>query len=161
MAQTVQNGIQIGNKAPDFTLPDQNGTPTHLADFIGKSAIVLYFYPKDNSAGCTLEACTFRDSYEAFQQAGATVVGVSIDSTESHQGFAQKHRLPFILLSDQGSTVHKLYGISNFLGVIRGRETFVIDKDGIIRHRFASQVNMTRHVTDALRVLQSLPQAHP
>ena len=159
MTLTVQSGVQVGEKAPDFMLPDQHGKPIRLADFAGKTAVVLYFYPKDNTAGCTLEACTFRDSYEAFQQAGATVIGVSVDSPESHQGFAEKHRLPFILLSDQNGQVHKLYEITNFLGIIRGRETFVIDKDGIIRHRFASAVNMTKHVSEALRVLQALPQA--
>lgn len=158
MTKTLPSGVQVGNKAPDFTLPDQLGKHVRLADFVGKTAVVLYFYPKDNTAGCTLEACTFRDSYEAFQQAGATVIGVSVDSTESHQRFAQKYRLPFILLSDQDGQIHKLYGITNFLGVIRGRETFVIDKDGIIRHRFASAVNMTKHVTESLEVLQSLSQ---
>jgi len=158
----MANKVQIGDKAPDFTLPDQEGNAVRLADFITKNAVVLYFYPKDNSTGCTVEACTFRDSYKAFQEAGATVIGVSTDSVESHKEFAQKFQLPFVLLSDRDRKVHQLYGISNVLGIIPSRETFVIDRAGIVRHRFVSQINMVRHATEALQVLQTLSkkQAH-
>src|SRR5579859_6674973 len=115
MKQNAYSGTRVGDLAPDFTLPDQNGNRVHLSDVVAKNAVVLYFYPKDDSAGCTVEACTFRDSYEAFQQAGATVIGVSADSVKSHESFAQKLHLPFLLLSDHDRIVHQLYGVSNFL----------------------------------------------
>src|SRR5512143_3074557 len=97
--------LQVGDQAPDFTLPDQNNHPVHFGEVLGTNTIVLYFYPKDYSAGCTAEACAFRDSYEVFKEAGATVIGVSSDSVQSHQGFAQKHHLPFTLLSDEQNVV--------------------------------------------------------
>jgi peroxiredoxin Q/BCP len=153
MTQLKQGDIRVGEPAPDFTLNDQNGAPVHFADLLGKTAIVLYFYPKDNTAGCTAEACAFRDSYESFQEMGAIVVGVSADSAESHQAFASQHRLPFILLSDPDSAVHKLYGVGKKLGFITSRITFVIDKQGIVRQHFSSQLNVTRHVTEALQTL--------
>lgn len=153
MTQIKQGNIQVGEVAPDFTLNDQNGKPVHFTDLFGKTAIVLYFYPKDNTAGCTAEACAFRDSYEAFQEMGAIVVGVSADSAESHQAFASQHRLPFILLSDPDSAVHKLYGVGKKLGFITSRETFVIDKQGMVRQHFVSQLNATKHVTEALQTL--------
>jgi peroxiredoxin Q/BCP len=153
MTQIKKGNIQVDEAAPDFTLNDQNGKPVHFTDLLGKTAIVLYFYPKDNSAGCTAEACAFRDSYEAFQEAGATVVGVSADSAESHQAFASRHNLPFILLSDPDSAVHKLYGVGKKLGFITSRETFVIDRQGIVRQHFVSQLNATKHVTEALQTL--------
>jgi peroxiredoxin Q/BCP len=151
--------LQVGTAAPNFALNDQHGKTVRLSDFIGKSAVVLYFYPRDNSAGCTAEACAFRDSYEAFTAAGATVIGVSGDSAESHQGFAENHRLPFVLLSDPDRRVHQLYGVNKIMGVLLSRETFVIDKQGIVRHHFVSQINMTKHVTEALEVIQSLATA--
>src|SRR6266566_203153 len=94
--------VQVGKPAPDFTLPALTGQPVSLASFIGKKNIVLYFYPKDNTPGCTSEACAFRDSYEVFQDAGAEVIGISSDSEESHHKFATRHHLPFMLLSDKG-----------------------------------------------------------
>ena len=160
MVQAVHKSVQVGDKAPDFTLPDQNGNLTRLKDVLTKNAVVLYFYPKDNTKGCTLEACTFRDSYEAFLDSGAIVIGVSADSVETHTAFAEKYKLPFVLLSDRDRTVHRLYGISNLLGIIPSRETFVIDEAGTVRHRFVSQINMAKHVTEALQMLQSLPKMH-
>ncbi|HEY3342654.1 MAG TPA: peroxiredoxin [Anaerolineae bacterium] len=156
MTQIKQGNIQVGEAAPDFTLNDQNGKPVRFTGLLGKTAIVLYFYPKDNTAGCTAEACAFRDSYEAFNDAGATVVGVSADSAESHQAFASRHSLPFILLSDPDSVVHKLYGVGKKLGFITSRETFVIDRQGIVRQHFVSQLNATKHVTEALQTLKSM-----
>src|SRR3954462_14725831 len=102
--------LAVGSKAPDFVLPNQNGDGVHFADRIGKKVIVLYFYPKDFTGGCTAEACAFRDSYETFSDAGAEVMGVSADTAESHHDFAEQHRLPFTLLSDPGSKVAELYG---------------------------------------------------
>ncbi len=150
------NALQVGDPAPDFTLPDQINRPVHFADLLGKGAVVLFFYPKDHSAGCTAEACAFRDSYEAFTEAGATVIGISADSAESHQGFASRHRLPFILLSDHDGSVQKLYGVEKTFGLLRARTTFIIDRQGIVRHVFSSQLNIQKHVTDALDIVQAL-----
>src|SRR6516225_8829770 len=103
MAHTQQTKkLQVGDQVPEFILSNQHGTEVHFQDLLGKSSIVLYFYPKDDTAGCTAEACSFRDSYEVFQEAGAEVIGISSDSIETHRQFANKHRLPFILLSDLG-----------------------------------------------------------
>jgi peroxiredoxin Q/BCP len=120
------------------------------------TAVVLYFYPKDETAGCTAEACAFRDSYEVFTQAGAEVIGVSDDTVESHRSFAAHRRLPFLLLSDPGGEVRRRYGVAGWLGLIRGRVTFVIDRQGIVRHVFDSQLQATRHVSEALETIRSL-----
>src|SRR5258708_36209631 len=104
---------------------------------MGKKAILLYFYPADNTGGCTAEACSFRDRYEVVKEAGAEVIGVSSDRAETHQQFSTRYHLPFILLSDQGGSIRKLYG-ANTLGVIPGRVTYVIDKQGIVRHVFSA-----------------------
>lgn len=146
--------VDVGTIAPDFTLTNQDGKPVSLSDFKGKQAVVLYFYPKDNTPGCTAEACSFRDSYEVFQEIGAEVIGVSSDSEDSHQGFAAKHRLPFVLLSDQGGEVRKLYGVSSWFGIFPGRVTYVIDKEGVVRHIFNSQTAATKHVAEALKILK-------
>ncbi|MBI4412537.1 MAG: peroxiredoxin [Deltaproteobacteria bacterium] len=148
--------VKVGGLAPDFTLPDQEGKQIRLKDFLGKKNIVLYFYPKDETPGCTKEACAFRDSYEVFKTEEAEVIGVSSDATSSHLKFAAHHRLPFILLSDEGGKVRKLYGVASTMGVIPGRVTYVIDKKGIIRHVFSSQFNAVRHVEEALKILKSM-----
>ena len=148
--------VRVGDPAPDFTLLNQDGIPVHLADLLGQSAIVLYFYPKDYTTGCTAEACNFRDRYDVFRTAGATVIGVSDDSVRSHKGFAIKNRLPFDLLSDPGGSVRKLYGVSRTLGIISGRMTYVIDREGIVRLVFSNQLSMGSHVRQALKVLESL-----
>jgi len=118
--------------------------------------VVLYFYPKDHTPGCTAEARAFRDRYETFAAAGAEIVGVSSDSIESHQRFAGKLRLPFPLLSDAGGAVRKLFGVEKTLGLIPGRATFVIDGDGVVRHVFASQLEATKHVDEALSALEAM-----
>lgn len=146
-------GVAEGQRAPEFTLPDANGKPVRLADFSGKP-VVLYFYPKDDTPGCTKEACSFRDQYQDFQDAGAVVIGVSSDSSESHRKFAAKHRLPFTLLADRGGEVRKRYGVPATLGLLPGRVTFVIDGGGVVRHVFNSQLDATRHVTEALGTLR-------
>jgi peroxiredoxin Q/BCP len=147
--------LQVGDRAPDFTLPTQKtGESFHLYDMIGKSAIVLYFYPKNDTPGCTAEACSFRDSYEVFQEAGAEVIGVSSDSVASHQQFASKYKLPFILLSDKNGELRKKYGVATTLGFMPGRVTYVIDKEGIVRHIFSSQFAPEKHIVEAIRVLQ-------
>ena len=157
-SKSSKGKVQVGDRAPAFSLPTQTGATVSLADFLGKSAIVLYFYPKDNSAGCTAEACSFRDNYEVFKEAGAEVIGVSADSEESHRQFASKNRLPFLLLSDTHGTVRKLYGVSALMGMLPGRVTFVIDKEGMVRHVFSDMLNAQRHITEALQVIQSIAQ---
>ncbi|HEY0755968.1 MAG TPA: peroxiredoxin [Ktedonobacteraceae bacterium] len=155
-APSRQGKIQVGDHAPLFSLSTQNGTVVNLADFLGKNSVVVYFYPKDNTKGCTDEACSFRDNYEVFKQAGAEVIGVSSDSEESHQGFAAKHRLPFILLSDKKGELRKEYGVPSTLGVLPGRVTYVIDKQGVVRHIFNDMFNAQKHINEALTVVQSI-----
>jgi thioredoxin-dependent peroxiredoxin len=155
-SRSVNRGVKVGDRAPDFTLPSLTGEPVSLESFLGKKAIVLYFYPKDNTAGCTAEACSFRDSYEVFQEAGAEVIGVSSDSEKSHQQFAKQYRLPFILLSDLGGVVRKFYGVPATFGLLPGRVTYIIDKQGIVRHIFSSQFAPQMHVAEALKVLKEL-----
>src|SRR6202167_5085112 len=145
--------IVNGMPAPDFELPDQNGRLVRLSQYRGKSSVVVYFYPKDDTTGCTIEACRFRDDFSQFQATGAVILGVSDDSTESHDRFASKYNLPFTLLSDKGGRVRKLYGVKKTFGVIPGRVTFVIDRQGIVRHVFLSQSSPARHVEEALVAL--------
>jgi len=148
--------VQVGDYAPDFTLTSQSGQQVSLAGFRGSKAVVLFFYPKDGTAFCTKEACSFRDAYEEFVQAGAVVIGVSSDSAESHQAFASGHRLPFALLADTDGCVRKAFGVPSMLGILPGRVTYVIDKEGIVRHVFSSQFAADRHVAEALAVVRRL-----
>jgi peroxiredoxin Q/BCP len=152
----MAHGIQVGSKAPDFTLPSQSGAPVRLHDRLGERVIVLYFYPRDDTRGCTAEACAFRDSYEVFADAGADVIGISSDSVDRHAAFAGKHQLPFTLLSDQGGQVRKRYGVPAVLGMLPGRVTYVIDRRGIVRHVFSSMTNIGQHVSDALETVRQL-----
>src|SRR6202051_3509573 len=154
--QGMAHGIQVGDKAPDFTLPAQSGEPVRLADRLGERVVVLYFYPKDDTRGCTAEACAFRDSHEVFTDAGAEVIGVSSDSVDKHAAFAGRHELPFTLLSDKGGQVRKLYGVPAVLGLLPGRVTFVIDRQGTVRHVFNSMTNIGQHVGDAVKVVRQL-----
>ena len=148
--------IAIGDKAPLFTLPDQNGKMVNLSDFTGKTKLVVYFYPKDESFGCTKEACSFRDSYEDFKEAGAEVIGISADDEASHKEFSTHHKLPFILLSDKDKKVSDLYNVKKTMGILPGRVTFVIDKEGVIRMIYSSQLNFQKHVDEAVEILKSL-----
>jgi peroxiredoxin Q/BCP len=152
----MARGIQAGDKAPDFTLPSQAGEQVRLSDRFAEHAVVLYFYPKDETRGCTAEACAFRDSYEVFTGAGAEVIGVSSDSVDAHAGFAGHHNLPFTLLSDQGGEVRKRYAVPAVLGVLPGRVTYVIDRTGTVRHVFNSMTNIGRHIDEALTVVKNL-----
>jgi len=148
--------LQVGQPAPDFTLNATDGAPFRLADRRGRH-LVLYFYPKDDTPGCTAEACSFRDQYEDFQDLGADVVGVSSDSEASHQKFTQKHRLPFPLLADPGGRVRQRYEVPRaLLGLLPGRVTFVIDKEGVIQYIFNSLSGATDHVRHAKDVLKRL-----
>jgi len=148
--------LRIGQPAPDFTLPDQNNEETSLIDYRNKNNVVLFFYPKDFSPGCTTQACHFRDSYEDFTDLGAVVIGISSDLVESHKKFLDEYLLPFTLLSDRDGEVRKLYGATKIFGLLPGRYTFIIDKDGIIRYIFTSETDMKKHIDEALRVLSAL-----
>jgi peroxiredoxin Q/BCP len=149
-------GLTVGDKAPTFTLKDQNGNSVSLTDFAGRKNVVVYFYPKDDTPGCTKESCTFRDQYTAFTDIGAEVLGISSDSEQSHRAFAEKYRLPFPLLADVAGAVRAEFRVPKSLGLLPGRVTFVIDKQGTIRHAFNSQLNPTRHVDEAIQVLKTL-----
>ena len=147
--------IEIGSKIPEFSLPDQNGNVININDYIGKKNLVIYFYPKDDTPGCTKEACYFRDQYEIFNQADAMIIGISSQSVESHKKFAEKYHLSFTLLSDESSVVRKMFGAIS-LGLIPGRVTYVVDKKGIVKYIFDSQTEPTKHVDEALRILKDM-----
>ncbi|MGA7118785.1 MAG: peroxiredoxin [Polyangiaceae bacterium] len=155
--------LAAGDKAPDFTLPSADGGRVSLSDLTKakRRTVVVFFYPKDDTPGCTAEACGFRDLYEEFARAGAEVVGISTDSTESHQQFAGKHRLPMKLLTDADGAVRRAYGVRATLGLFPGRATFVVDRDGVIRHSFASQLRVVSHVQKALAVVRQLEHPSP
>ena len=152
----TENQVKIGDKAPLFTLPDQNGKLINLNDFIGKTNLVLYFYPKDESYGCTKEACSFRDNYKDFKEAGAEVIGISADDETSHRAFAADYELPFLLLSDKDRKIANLYGVGKTLRILPGRVTFIIDKQGIIRGIYSSQTSYQKHVEKAFEVLRKM-----
>ncbi|NCR41020.1 MAG: peroxiredoxin [Microcystis aeruginosa W13-11] len=147
--------IKVGDQVPNFSLLSQTGTTVNISDLIGKKSLVIYFYPKDDTPGCTAESCAFRDSYEVFTDAGAEVIGISADSPQSHQQFAQKYNLPFTLLSDSDNQVRKLFGVPATLFVLPGRVTYIIDKEGIVRHIFDSMLDVKAHVTESLNTIKS------
>ena len=153
---TGEPDVKVGDAAPEFDLASADGKRVRLSDYRGKRSVVLYFYPKDDTPGCTKEACSFRDSYESFKDAGAEVIGVSSDSEESHKKFSDKFKLPFTLVADAGGAVRKRYGVPATLGLLPGRVTFVIDRNGVVRHVFNSQLQATKHVDEALAVLKRL-----
>lgn len=148
--------LRVGDPAPDFELPSAAGGPVRLSDYRGKSEVVLFFYPKNNTPACTFEACSFRDSHEEFRAAGAVVIGVSSDSADSHRRFAERFHLPYLLVSDPDGALREQYGVARTLGLFPGRVTYLIDRDGIVRHIFSSQVQLRRHVAEALEVLSGL-----
>ncbi|MDP3215738.1 MAG: peroxiredoxin [Deltaproteobacteria bacterium] len=153
--------LKVGDRVADFTLPDQDGKSVSLHELLGKGCLVLYFYPKDDTPGCTAEACTFRDEHSEFAEAGAAVVGVSSDDAESHRRFADKHRLPFRLLSDHRGELRRRFGVPKTLGLLEGRVTYVIDSQGFVRHIFNSQLRTRKHVEEALRLVRSLRSTAP
>ena len=149
--------IRIGDKIPEFTLQNQDGEPVNIQDIIGKKTVVLYFYPKDDTPGCTKEACSFRDQYTVFQELGCEVIGISSDAPKAHKEFAIKYKLPFPLLADEKKEVRTLFGVpSSFLGLLPGRVTYIIDTEGIVRGIFNSQLNATQHIDEALKVVRGL-----
>jgi peroxiredoxin Q/BCP len=147
--------LKIGDKLPSFSAKDTNGNIFNSQDYIGKQPLVIYFYPKDDTPGCTAQACSFRDNYQEFKDLGAEVIGVSSDTVTSHLKFKSKFNLPFILLSDNDKKLRKLFGVQNSLFIIPGRETFVIDKQGVVIMVFNS-MSSEIHITKALKVLKKL-----
>ncbi len=117
---------------------------------------MLYFYPKDDTPGCTAEACSFRDQYEVLREAGAEVIGISSDGVGTHEAFAARYSLPFVLLSDPGGAVRASYGVRRTLGLIDGRVTFVIDREGLVRHVFSSQIRPKKHVEESLKIVRAI-----
>jgi len=149
--------IETGSKLPSFTLPDQHGNLFDIATVTGKKNLVIFFYPRDDSPGCTKEACYFRDQFEVFNQADALIIGISGQSVESHKKFAEKYRLSYTLLSDEGNKVRHLFGApTNLFGILPGRVTYIADKSGTVLHVFKSQGQATMHVDEALRILESI-----
>lgn len=146
--------LSIGDRIPDFTLQDQNGQPFNIRDYVGKQKLVIYFYPKDESGICTKEACSFRDSYADFTDAGVQVIGINAGSVESHKAFKAHHRLPFTLLSDPGNKVLKQFGIKNVL-FLTGRETFLVGLDGKIAASFRGFLDGAAHAQKMLSLLHA------
>jgi len=148
--------LKIGDKLPLFALQNQDGDLINIAEFIGKP-LVIYFYPKDDTPGCTKEACAFRDEYHRFAEEKVTVFGISEDSVASHKKFKLKYNLPFDLLFDENNKVRKEIGVpGDLFGFIPGRVTYIIDNQGIVKHLFNSQINPTKHVDEAIRILSTL-----
>ncbi|KAK7848486.1 peroxiredoxin Q, chloroplastic [Quercus suber] len=148
--------VNKGTVPPSFTLKDQDGKNVNLSKFKGKP-VVVYFYPADETPGCTKQACAFRDSYEKFKKAGAQVVGISGDDPSSHKAFAKKYKLPFTLLSDEGNKVRKDWGVpSDLFGTLPGRQTYVLDKNGVVQLIYNNQFQPEKHIDETLKLLQSL-----
>ncbi|WP_422931257.1 peroxiredoxin [Singulisphaera sp. PoT] len=152
----ASKAVGVGDIAPDFELPASGGETVRLSDFRGKAEVVLFFYPKDNTPGCTAEVCSFRDSYEAFRDAGAEVIGVSSDSVDSHRQFSGRLQVPFHLLSDAGGKLRATYSVPKTLGLFPGRVTYLIDRQGVVRHIFSSQLQVNKHVDETLAMLKTL-----
>jgi peroxiredoxin Q/BCP len=148
--------LQVGDKIPNFSAKDNNGNDFNSDSIIGNKPVVLYFYPKDNTPGCTAQACSFRDQYEDFKDLGAEVIGISSDSIASHEKFIQKYKLPFILLSDSDKKIRNLFGVKpDLFGLLPGRVTYVADKNGIIQLVFDS-LAATNHIPKALNSIKKM-----
>ncbi len=148
--------IDVGDAAPDIELSTHAGEQIRLDDYRGEKAVVVFFYPRDGTPVCTKEACAFRDAYEDFVEADAVVIGISADSAARHQAFASSQRLPFVLASDTDGSARHAFGVPKSMGLFPGRVTYVIDREGIVRHVFSSQLAANRHVTEALEVIRKL-----
>jgi len=151
----TNKSVVVGDRIPSFTLNDQDGKPFDINTVVGKDKLVIYFYPKDETPGCTKEACAFRDQYEAFKQVDALVIGISGQSVESHKAFAENHHLSFTLLSDEGNKVRSLFGVPTAMG-IPGRVTYIVDLSGKVVYIFNSLSEPEKHVSEAIRVLRGM-----
>lgn len=148
--------VKKGSVPPSFTLKDQDGKSVSLSKFKGKP-VVVYFYPADETPGCTKQACAFRDSYEKFKKAGAEVLGISGDDVSSHKAFAKKYRLPFTLLADEGNKVRKEWGVpGDLFGALPGRETYVLDKNGVVQLVYNNQFQPEKHIDETLKILKGI-----
>jgi len=148
--------LKIGDSIPSFKAKDTNGDDFDSQNLVGHKPLVIYFYPKDNTPGCTTQACSFRDQYEDFKDLGAEVIGISSDSVESHQKFSKQYKLPFILLSDPDKKIRKLFGVpSGMFGLLPGRVTYVTDKKGQIIMIFDSMM-ASKHIPKALEAVKKL-----
>jgi len=148
--------LQIGDKIPNFTAIDSSGTNFDSSAIVGIKPVVFYFYPKDNTPGCTAQACSFRDQYEDFKDLGAEVIGISSDSVASHDKFARRYKLPFLLLSDDSNKLRRLFGVkTNLFGLLPGRVTYVADKNGIIQLIFDS-MNASSHIPKVLAIVKKI-----
>ena len=145
--------INVGDKAPKFALIDQDGKIVRLHDYRG-SNVVLFFYPRNHTPGCTRDACGFRDQFAAFQETDTIVIGISEDSPDSHLSFARRYQLPYRLLSDGNREVATSYGVRRFLGILSQRVTFVIDRTGVVRNIFSSHFQLYRHISESLANLE-------
>lgn len=148
--------IKEGDKLPYFTLADQNNKSFSTKDYIGKQSMVIYFYPKDDTPGCTKEACKFRDEFEDFKNLNALVIGISSDSVESHKKFEEKYNLPFILLADVNNEIRKLFGVPKSLLFMPGRVTYIVNKEGVVTYVFNSQFGAEKHIDIAKKKLQEI-----
>ncbi len=148
--------LKQGTPAPDFEGTLDDGSTFRLSDYVGKKNVILYFYPKDFTPGCTREACNFRDEGEVIEQQNAIVVGVSSDTAESHRAFKEQHNLPFPLVADPDKRIIKLYKAEGLLGLITARVTYVIDKEGTIRRTFRHDLNIGKHLKDTLDALEAV-----
>ncbi|WP_426064942.1 peroxiredoxin [Flavobacterium sp. DSP2-3-1] len=148
--------LKVGDTIPRFTAKDTDGNDFDSANAVGQKPLVIYFYPKDNTPGCTAQACSFRDQYEDFKDLGAEVIGISSDSVASHQKFSKQFKLPFILLSDSDKKIRKLFGVpAGMFGLLPGRVTYVTDKNGVIQMIFDS-VLATKHISKALETIKKI-----
>ncbi len=155
MSQTSK--LKIGDRIPDFVLKDQHDTNFNIADFRGKHILVIYFYPKDDTPGCTTEACSFRDEYEVFTDMNVKVIGISSDDVASHKKFAEKYNLPFTLLADVDKKVQKLFGVpKSFLGMVPGRVTYIVDKEGILVHIFNNMTDAKKHISESISIIKKM-----
>lgn len=149
-------GLKVGQVIPQFTLSDQDGKLFNSNDLVGKKTLVIFFYPKDYTPGCTIEVCSFRDSYEEFTELGAVVIGISSDSENTHRRFASKYKLPFKLLADRQKKVYSLFQVeSKLFNLLPGRETYVVNKEGHIQMVFNS-INASKHMEKALNAVKKL-----
>lgn len=147
--------IEVGSQIPEFILKDQNGDDFDISKLIGQKSMVVYFYPKDDTPGCTKEACSFQDMYEDFKEIDAEVIGISGQSVESHKEFADKYNLTFTLLADEGNNIRKQFGVpGSFFSLLPGRVTYIINKEGKVIYTFNSQMNAEKHVSEAMRILK-------
>ena len=157
MNKNQRGKIEVGSVVPSFSLKDQNGKDFDIDLVKGKKNLVIYFYPKDDTPGCTKEACSFRDQFDVFSSADALIIGISAQSVKSHLDFARKYRLNFTLLSDADNRVRKLFGVpTDLFGLLPGRVTYIVNKEGKVVFVFNSQLKAEKHIEEALRILKEL-----